>query len=75
MRHKPGLVERSNAVYAKLLERNFAVLQKNKRYFKYLTRQGKLGQFTKLAKQKKLLPMKKQGKKTSTAKKAAPKKK
>ena len=53
IRHKKGLVERSNEVYQKLLERNFTVLLKNKRYFKQLQRQGKLGQFAKLAKQKK----------------------
>lgn len=52
VRHKPGLVERSNEVYQKLLERNFSVLQKNKRYLKQLARRGGLAQFAKLAKQK-----------------------
>lgn len=53
IRHKPGLVEASNAVYQKLLERNFQTLQKNKRYFKQLSRRGNLAQFAKLAKVKK----------------------
>jgi small subunit ribosomal protein S13 len=52
VRHKAFLVEGSNAAYHKLLQRNFTLLQKNKRYFKQLTRQGKLAQFAKLAKQK-----------------------
>jgi small subunit ribosomal protein S13 len=52
IRHKPGLVERSNTIYNKLLARHFVSLQKDKRYFKQLNRQGKLGQFAKLAKHK-----------------------
>lgn len=51
VRRKKFLIEASNAAYRKLLQRNFSVLQKNKRYFKQLTRQGKLAQFAKLAKQ------------------------
>lgn len=52
VRHKPGLVEQSNSIYQKLLQRSFASLQKNKRYYNQLARHGKLAQFAKLAKQK-----------------------
>jgi small subunit ribosomal protein S13 len=54
IRHKPGLVENSNAVYDKLLGRVFASFSKNKRYLTQMARRGKLGQFAKLAKQKTL---------------------
>jgi small subunit ribosomal protein S13 len=63
VQHKKKLVEKSNDTYGKLLSRNFAQLQKNKRYFKQLSRQNKLAQFTKLAKQNKVLTFKKNKKK------------
>jgi hypothetical protein len=63
VQHKTILKERSNVKYGHLLQRSFTLLQKDKRFFKYLKRFNKLGHFTKLARVNQKIAAKKAKKK------------
>jgi len=52
IRHKVGLAESSNKIYLEILKYHFNDLKTDKRAFQGIIRQGSLGQFAKLAKQK-----------------------